>query len=41
MGVFREEFWTVCKAVAPFVALMLGCLYLLAVVPEIALFFTD
>lgn len=37
MGVFREEFWTICRAVLPFVLIMLGCLYLVAVFPAIAL----
>jgi C4-dicarboxylate transporter DctM subunit len=39
MSVFREDFWTVCRAVLPFVLLMLLCLYLIAVIPAIALSF--
>lgn len=41
MGVFREDFWTVCRAVAPFVVIMLACLYLIAIFPPIALFFAS
>jgi C4-dicarboxylate transporter DctM subunit len=36
-SVFRESFWTVCKAVLPFVAIMLGVLLLVTFQPWIAL----
>ena len=39
MGVFREDFWSVCRAVIPFVLLMLVCLYLIAIFPMVALWF--
>ena len=38
MSVFREEFWTVCRAVLPFLALMLTGLVIVAFVPELSLF---
>lgn len=39
MAAFRESFWTVCKAVLPFIGLMLAGLWIIAAFPEIALFF--
>ncbi len=39
MAAFQESFWTVVKAVLPFIALMLGGLLIIAFVPEIALMF--
>jgi len=41
MGVFREEFWTVCRAVLPFVLLMLVGLLLIAFYPPLSLLFLD
>jgi len=38
MTVFREEFWTVCRAVLPFMGLMLVGLIIVAFVPELSLF---
>lgn len=35
--VFRESFWTVCKAVLPFIAIMLGVLALVSFQPWVAL----
>jgi C4-dicarboxylate transporter DctM subunit len=40
MGVFREDFWTICRAVLPFVFLMLGCLLIITFVPGLALYFS-
>jgi C4-dicarboxylate transporter DctM subunit len=37
MSVFREDFWTICRAVLPFVALMLLCLLIIAFVPALSL----
>ncbi|MEO1038468.1 MAG: TRAP transporter large permease [Pseudomonadota bacterium] len=37
MAAFREDFWTIVKAVLPFIALMLAALMVIALVPEIAL----
>lgn len=39
MAAFKEGFWTVVKAVLPFIALMLGGLMIIAFVPAIALMF--
>jgi C4-dicarboxylate transporter DctM subunit len=39
MGVFHEDFWTICRAVLPFVIIMLGCLLLIAFFPAISLLF--
>lgn len=41
MAAFREDFWTIVKAVLPFIALMLACLMVIALVPEIALTLVD
>jgi C4-dicarboxylate transporter DctM subunit len=41
MGVFREEFWTVCRAVLPFVLLMLTGLLIIAFYPPLSLVFLD
>ena len=41
MGVFREEFWTICRAVLPFVLLMLTGLVLIAFYPPLATFLID
>jgi len=38
MGVFKESFWTVCKATIPFLIIMLAGLMLVSFVPRIALF---
>ena len=38
MSVFREDFWTICRAVLPFVVMMLACLMLIAFIPQISLF---
>jgi C4-dicarboxylate transporter DctM subunit len=39
MGVFGEDFWTICRAVLPFVIIMLGCLLLIAFFPAISMLF--
>ena len=39
MAAFQESFWTVVKAVLPFIALMLAGLMVIAFTPEIALMF--
>ena len=39
MAAFQESFWTVVKAVLPFIALMLAGLMVIAFVPDIALMF--
>ncbi|MEL7029831.1 MAG: TRAP transporter large permease subunit, partial [Pseudomonadota bacterium] len=39
MAAFREDFWTISKAVAPFILLMLGALAVIAAFPQIALMF--
>lgn len=39
MAAFRESFWTVTKAVLPFIGLMLVALWIIAAFPQIALFF--
>jgi len=41
MAAFKEGFWTVTKAVLPFIGLMFAGLMLIAFVPEIALMFID
>ena len=41
MGVFHEDFWTICRAVLPFVFMMLVCLMLIAFLPEISLLFVS
>jgi len=38
MTVFREEFWTICRAVLPFLALMVIGLAIVAFVPALSLF---
>jgi C4-dicarboxylate transporter DctM subunit len=38
MGVFKEGFWDICKAVVPFVLLMLVGLFIVASLPQITLF---
>jgi C4-dicarboxylate transporter DctM subunit len=38
MSVFRESFWTICRAVLPFMALMLLGLIIIAFNPELSLF---
>ena len=38
MGAFREDFWTICKAVVPFIFLMLLGLGIVIAVPELSLF---
>jgi len=38
MTAFRESFWEICKAVIPFVLLMLGALVVIALVPALSLF---
>ena len=37
MSVFREDFWTICRAVLPFVALMLLALLLISFYPSLSL----
>lgn len=39
MAAFRESFWTVTKAVLPFIGLMLVGLWVIAAFPQIALYF--
>jgi C4-dicarboxylate transporter DctM subunit len=39
MSVFREDFWTICRAVLPFVALMLLALLLISFYPVLSLGF--
>lgn len=39
MAAFRESFWTVTKAVLPFIGLMLVGLWIIAAFPQIALYF--
>lgn len=41
MTVFREEFWTICRAVLPFLALMLTGLAIVAFVPGLSLFLVN
>ncbi len=38
MGAFREDFWTICKAVVPFLLIMLVGLILVTFIPQISLF---
>lgn len=38
MTAFRENFWVICKAVIPFVLIMLGALMVVAMVPQLSLF---
>ncbi len=38
MGVFRESFWDICRAVVPFILLMLLGLALVVLLPELSLF---
>ena len=38
MAAFKEGFWTICRAVLPFIALMLGALAIVALVPRVTLF---
>ncbi len=38
MTVFREEFWTICRAVLPFLALMLTGLVIVTFAPGLSLF---
>jgi C4-dicarboxylate transporter DctM subunit len=38
MSAFREEFWTVCRAVVPFILIMLLALVVVALVPQLSLF---
>jgi len=37
MGVFRESFWDICRAVLPFLLLMLCCLLLIVFIPALSL----
>lgn len=39
MAAFKEDFWTICKAVLPFIAIMMAALVLIAVFPAISLSF--
>jgi C4-dicarboxylate transporter DctM subunit len=41
MTVFREQFWTICRAVLPFLALMLVGLSIVAFFPRLSLFLID
>ena len=41
MGVFKEKFWTVCKATIPFLLIMLTGLLIVSFVPKIALFMVE
>jgi TRAP-type C4-dicarboxylate transport system permease large subunit len=41
MGAFREEFWTVCRAMLPFMLLMLLGLSIIAWWPGLSLFLLD
>ena len=38
MTVFKEEFWTICRAVLPFLAMMLAGLMLVSFLPQLSLF---
>ncbi|MEM1091961.1 MAG: TRAP transporter large permease subunit, partial [Pseudomonadota bacterium] len=38
MGAFKEDFWTICKAVVPFLLIMLTGLVLVTFIPRISLF---
>lgn len=39
MAAFKENFWTICKAVMPFVFLMLAWLVVVIAFPELSLYF--
>ena len=41
MGVFKEKFWTVCKAAIPFLLIMLTGLMMVSFIPKIALFMVE
>lgn len=41
MGVFKEKFWTICKAVIPFLLIMLTGLMVVTFIPKIALFMVE
>ena len=41
MGVFKEKFWTICKAVIPFLLIMLTGLMVVSFIPKIALFMVE
>jgi len=41
MGVFKEKFWTVCKAAIPFLLIMLTGLMMVSFMPKIALFMVE
>jgi len=41
MGVFGESFWDICRAVLPFLLLMLGCLLLIAFSPALVSVFVS
>ncbi len=38
MSAFREDFWTICRSVVPFILLMLVALAIVALVPRLSLF---
>lgn len=38
MSAFREDFWTICRAVVPFILIMLVALVVVAAVPQLSLF---
>jgi C4-dicarboxylate transporter DctM subunit len=37
MMAFREDFWTICRAVAPFIVLMLAALVLITFWPPLSM----
>jgi C4-dicarboxylate transporter DctM subunit len=41
MGIFKEKFWTICKAVIPFLLIMLTGLMAVSFIPKIALFMVE
>ena len=41
MGVFKEKFWTICKAAIPFLIIMLTGLMMVSFIPKIALFMVE
>ena len=41
MGIFKEKFWTICKAVIPFLLIMLTGLMVVSFIPKIALFMVE
>ena len=41
MGVFKEKFWTVCKATVPFLLIMLTGLMMVSFIPKNALFMVE